>query len=470
MDPVKNLFFISLILTLAACTGVKTTQSKKMPIIPESFKSSQKLWSKSAPAESLPRGDWWKVFEDEVINQLCEHARIDSATIHLAEARLLQSKAGMKNSKSNLSPQVGFAFSASEQGGALINAAGGTGALYSGAATISYDADLFNRISKGVDVSKLEVEARKALLRNTELFIQSEVVGTYFNIRMLDDERKLLRLNLTSYQQTLALNKINVELGTASDFDVSRLETEIASTASELLGLDRKRAESEHMLAMLIGDLASNFKLEEVNTNWIAPIIPEGLPARLLERRPDISAAQFALMSSQAKFGLAKSAWLPSISFNAAIGSASPSVADFFSMSMRAWSYGVLLGMPLFDGGRRDSNILNANAEMDMAVANYREKVLLSFREVEDCLSSLHFLTEQIKVQEGAVSSSERALSYSNSRYNNGLSSQLDVLDATRTELKNKRTMIQLQSAQVQFTVTLIRALGGSWDTQKLEN
>jgi multidrug efflux system outer membrane protein len=251
-----------------------------------------------------------------------------------------------------------------------------------------------------------------------------------------------------------------------AELDVSRARTEVAATESEALALDRRRAELEHALAVLVGEVASTFALRESAWSISLPVVPAGVPSVVLARRPDVSAAQSALLAAQARVGVAKAAWFPDITLTAAGGHASPEISDLFKWSTRAWSIGALLALPIFDGGRREAGVMNAQGEMDAALAQYRERILVAFRDVEDQLAALRLLADQAEAQERAVTAAARTTTLSDVRYRNGLVSQLEVLDARRTELRNRRQAVQVRSAQYQATVGLIRALGGSWEVR----
>jgi multidrug efflux system outer membrane protein len=214
---------------------------------------------------------------------------------------------------------------------------------------------------------------------------------------------------------------------------------------------------------VLIGELPANFAVAETDWTGPPPAIPAGLPSSLLAHRPDVSAAQSAMLAAQARVGVAQAAWFPSVSLTAAGGYASPELGDLFKWSARAWSVGALLSLPLFDGGRREAGVQDARAQLDGAAASYREQVLVAFKDVEDQLSSLRLLGAQADVQAQAVASASRATVLSDSRYRNGLVSQLELLDARRSEASNRREALQVRAAQYQATVGLIRALGGGW-------
>jgi len=242
------------------------------------------------------------------------------------------------------------------------------------------------------------------------------------------------------------------------------VQTEVSSTESDALALDRQRAQVEHALAVLVGDSASSFGLRTDDWATALPSVPAGVPATVLTRRPDVSAAQNAVLAAQARVGVAQAAWFPDISLTGAAGYASPEIGDLFKWSARSWGVGALLSLPIFDGGRREAGVQGANAQLDGALANYRNQVLVAFQEVEDQLSAIRILQEQSTVQAQAVTSAQRATSLSDTRYRNGYISQLDLLDARRSELRNRRQALQVKSAQYQAAVGLIRAIGGGWE------
>jgi multidrug efflux system outer membrane protein len=244
------------------------------------------------------------------------------------------------------------------------------------------------------------------------------------------------------------------------------VQAEVAATEADALAIDRQRAELEHALAVLVGEAASDFTLPVERWTTTLPAVPAGVPATVLARRPDVSAAQSSLLAAQARVGVAQAAWFPSLALTGAGGFASPELGDLFRWSARAWSVGALLSLPIFDGGRRRAGIEDAKAQLDAALAAYRGQVLTAFREVEDQLSSLRLLHEQSLAQGRAVKAAQRATTLSDARYRSGLVSQLELLDARRSELRNRRQALQVRSAQFQATVVLVRALGGGWDAQ----
>ena len=282
-------------------------------------------------------------------------------------------------------------------------------------------------------------------------------------LRSLDTERTFLRDTLQAYRNTLRLTEVRFKEGDVAELDVARVRTEVAATESEALALDRRRAELEHALAVLVGEVASNFAVAPTEWSTALPVIPAGVPSTVLERRPDVAAAQSSMQAAQARVGVAKAAWFPTFSLTGNAGYAAPEIKDLFKVSSQAWGVGALLSLPIFDGGRRQAGVQNANAELDIALANYREQILVAFKDVEDQLSALRLLAEQSEAQSRSVASATRATVLSDSRYRNGFVSQLELLDAQRSELRNRRQALQVKTSQYLATVGLIRALGGGW-------
>ena len=431
---------------------------------PAQFKEAGERWTTAAPAEAQDRGAWWKVFADPVLDGLVERAGINNTSIHQAAARLAQARALARSAEADRAPQIGVGAGASRLAGAGTPGGPGAATLISAGANLSYEVDLFGRLARASDAASLDAESREALLQSTRLLVQAEVAQTYLAVRATDSERALMRETVAAYQDTLLLTQRRNQAGDIAERDVVRAESELAATESQALDLDRQRAQLEHALAVLVGDAASNFTLGVEEWRTALPQIPAGVPASVLARRPDVSAAQSSILAAQARVGVARAAWFPDISLTAAGGFASAELGDLFKWSARAWGVGALLSLPLFDGGRREAGLQGAQAQLDEALAVHRGQVLVAFKEVEDQLSSLRLLHEQAQAQARAVTSASRATVLSESRYRLGMDSQLELLDARRSELSNRREALQVRSGQYQATVALIRALGGGWN------
>jgi multidrug efflux system outer membrane protein len=461
----KRSLSLIFVLLLAACSAsLPKIDPEALPATPPAFKEGDGRWTVAPPAEAQPRGEWWKAFRDPVLDELIERANGANSSIQIAAARLTQARAFVRATDAARAPQINADASAARVGGIVNGVPGPARSLFATSVDLSYEVDLFGRLRQASDAARHDAQASEGLLQSTRLLVQAEVAQTYLALRAIDAERTLVRDTVRAYRETLALTERRYRAGDVAELDLARAQTEVAATESDALALDRRRAELEHALAVLVGEPASSFALAEGDWNTALPVIPAGVPSTVLTRRPDISAAQNSLLAAQTRVGVAKAAWFPSVALTATAGYASPQLSDLFKWSARAWGIGALASLPLFDGGRREAGIQNASGEFDAALARYREQVLVAFRDVEDQLAARRLLAEQAQAQERAVTSARRSTALSDVRYRSGYVSQLDLLDAQRSELRNRRQALQVRSAQYQTAVALVRALGGSWE------
>ena len=386
-----------------------------------------------------------------------------NTTIQIAAAKVSQARAAARAAGANRMPQLGLTASASRQGGPLINAAGGDGTLLNLGANLSYELDLVGRLSKAAEAAEIDAQSRTVLLRGARLLIQADLTQSYLNLRLIDAERGLVRETASAQRDSLALIERRQKAGLAPDLDVARARADVAATDAEAFALDRRRAELEHATALLVGLAASSFDLAQDDWKGTLPVVPPGIPSAVLTRRPDVLAAQRTVIAAQTRVGVAQTAWFPSLSLTTSGGFASPELGDLVKFASRAWNIGTLLSLPLFDGGRREAAIASAKAEFELALATYRDQVLVSFKDVEDQLSALRHLAEQAHALSVATDQSARAAVLAESRYQRGLSSQVESLDARRNELRNRRAELAVQAQRYQATVGLVRALGGGW-------
>jgi outer membrane protein, multidrug efflux system len=450
------------VLVLAGCASVPVTEPHALPATPASFKHKALPASATLAQASVP-GDWWKTFADPQLDALTERALAHNTSLQQAAARLAQARALLRSSDANRAPQLGLVAGSGRQGGDYNRSIGEAGSLHQLRLDASYEVDLIGRLRQASQAAALDAQASEQLLQNARLLVQADVAQTYFSLRALDAERALMRETVAAYQDTLKLTERRYAAGDVAELDVARVRTEVAATQSQALALDRRRAELEHALALLAGELPSTLSVAEGTWVETLPHVPAGLPSTVLERRPDVAAAQSSMRAAQARLGVAQKAWFPSLALTATAGGASSELSDLFKTSAGLWGLNALLNLPILDGGRREAGVQNAAAQLDLAAAGYREQLLQAFRDVEDQLSALRLLQAQAEVQAQAVASATRALQLSDSRYRNGLVSQLELLDARRSELANRRQALQVRAAQYQSTVGLIKALGGGW-------
>lgn len=457
---------VAFALLLAACATPPAIDTAALPATPHAFKEAEGQWRQVRPADVPPSGAWWKAFDDPILDGLMARAMERNDRIHIAVARLEQARALVRGTEANRLPQLGLSAGASR--GTQSQPGVSAGTQLAAGVGFSYEVDVFGKLARATNAADLDAQSREALLRSAQLLIQADVAQTYFALRALDIENEIFSDTVAAYNATLKLTESRFRAGDVAELEVARVRTEAAATESTAQAIQRQRAQHEHALAVLVGEVASTFAIAPSEWNTALPSIPAGVPSAVLARRPDVAAAQRQLLAAQARVGVAQAAWFPEVQLTAAGGFASSGLSDLFKWSARSWGIGALLSLPLFDGGRRQAGIDAAKADMDAALATYREQVLVAFRDVEDQLSELRLLEQQARAEAIALSSANRATSLSTVRYRNGFISQLELLDAQRSELRSRRQGAQVRASQYQSTVGLIRALGGSWDVADL--
>lgn len=457
----KTLTALLAALVLAGCATAPAPRPQALPAVPGAFKEADAR-AKGTPA--APRGAWWLSFQDPVLGDLIQRADRGNPTLQVAAARLAQARALLKRAEAERLSQAGVSAGAAREATPTTSYRPTT--QISVGASLSYEVDIAGRLAQASSAAALDAREREALLQDARLLLHADVARSYFVLRALDAERTLVQGTADTYRDTLRLTERRFAAGDIPELDVARARSELAATESEALALERQRSQVEHALALLLGEVASGFSLAPTpSAYWQAtpPQVPAGLPSTVLARRPDIAAAQSALMAAQARVGVAQAAWWPTLALTAAGGQASPELGDLFRSAARTWGVGALLALPLFDGGRREAGVAQSEAEVDAAAARVRERMLVALKDVEDELAALRLLAAQDEAQARAVGAAARVTVLSETRYRNGLVSQLELLDAQRSELRNRRQALQVRSAQFQSTVGLIRALGGGW-------
>jgi len=430
-------------------------------------------WKIAQPSDQIPRGKWWVIFDDPALDDLEEQALAANQNLAAAAARLQEARALQQATRAGLFPTIDAGFGPTREKvspASQLQPDGGNipaQTLWRAQATASYEVDLFGRVSDAVRASRAESEQSAALLRSVQLSLQADVAANYFKVRELDAELQVYAQNVSLREQALKLVQSKFGAGDIAELDVARAKAELATARSDAMTAERQRATAEHSLAVLLGKAPSEFSMA---SNPLRPVqirIPPGLPSALLERRPDIAAAERAMAAANARVGVAKAAYFPALSITGAAGFESATLADLFKWSSRAFILGPLAGtaltVPIFDGGRRAGNLANARAVFDEDVAKYRQQVLQAFQEVEDNLSDLRILEQQVQTQDEAVQASSRAATISRTQYREGAVNYLDVIDAERTVLQSQTTAVQLTGLQAAATVNLVRALGGGW-------
>jgi NodT family efflux transporter outer membrane factor (OMF) lipoprotein len=423
-------------------------------------------WKTAEPKDDLIHGQWWEMFHEPELNAFEGQVVVSNQTVAAALANFLAARAVVKQARSQYFPTVTAnpSVTRSRQSSVSSPPTSSTFTEYSLPFDASWELDFWGRIRNTVQANSLEAQATLADLENVRLTVQAEVAVDYFQLRVLDAQKQLLDATALAYQEALKVTQAQYDAGMASGQDVAQAETQLNTTLAQATDLGIQRAQLEHAIAMLLGQPASSFSIA-INPLTADPVaIPFGVPSQLLERRPDVAAAERRVAGANAQIGVARAAYFPTITLSGSAGYQSTSVENLFSGPGLAWSIGSTLAQTLFDAGLRKAVTEQAWAIYQGTVANYRQTVLTAFQEVEDNLSSLRILSQELQQQNAAVESSQRYLTLANDRYQSGLDSYLNVITAQTALLSNQRTALNLRMEQLTASVQLIKALGGGWD------
>lgn len=469
---VKRLGFVFLSAVILAGCAVGPDYHKPSPgPLPAQWKE-RAPWKQGQPRDAEIKQKFWEIFDDPVLAGLEQTAATNSPDVRAAFERVEQARAVARITRADLMPNLSFDpslnrtyYSPGRTAQPESVVLGYTGNQYILPLDLSYEVDLWGRVRRSFRAAREQAQASAADYQNILLSLQANIAETYFMLRSIDLYRHVVT-------ETIDLRKKNVSLveslhqgGAASELDVAQAETELASAEADYVGLNLNRAQLENSLGALCGQTASSFSLPETGRFYQPPAIPMGLPADLLERRPDVAQAERSMAAASEGIGVAEAAFFPSIQLTGSAGTESVALKDLFNWEDRFWSLGPNISLPLFEGGRNKAGVQRAKAAYQEAVAQYRSQVLVAFHEVEDGLAGLSFLKDQYEAQMRAVAGAKKVADQSRLRYKEGLASYLEVVIADRTALENEITAYQLNGQRMVTTVLLIKALGGGWKT-----
>ena len=449
------------------------TPSAYKELTPADFKNTDG-WKVAQPKDDVLRGKWWEIFNDPQLNALEDKVNVSNQNIAAAAASFFAARALVKEARSQLFPTVTTNPSITEQkpSSTLSSTSSSTSTITD--YTLPFDAtwqpDLFGRIRNTVRSAAYGAQASAADVENTRLTVQAEVAADYFQLRGQDALKQLLDSTVVAFQQALDLTRALYETGIGSDEAVAQAETQLQVTQAQDAALGVQRGQFEHAIAMLTGQPASTFSIPIEPLKSSPPAIPFGVPAELLERRPDIAAAERLVAQANAQIGIAKAAYFPTITLSAAAGFESTSIATWFIWPSRFFALGQTAAETLFDAGLRRATVEQFRAQYDQTVANYRQTVLTAFQQVEDNLTMLRILSVEIQHQDAAVKSAEKTLAIAKDRYILGIDPYLNVITAQTSLLSNQQTAVNLRIQQMTASVGLINALGGGWDALQLQS
>ncbi|HZP02977.1 MAG TPA: efflux transporter outer membrane subunit [Terriglobia bacterium] len=471
----------SALLVLNACMVGPKYQRASAPVpsaykeIPPAGTQPGAEWKPAQPSDGTLRGKWWEIYGDPELNALEEQVNVSNQNLLAAEAQYRAATDAVRIARSALFPTVATApsYAHSRTSGTLFNIragnlTGGARNIYNLPVEISYQADVWGSIHRSVNASVESAQASAALLENARLILQATLAQDYFELHGTDGERELLEATVKSYQEYLKLTQDRFKSGVASGADVAQAETQLRTAQAQLIDLGVARAQFEHAIAILIGKPPAALSIPARKIQSPPPSVPAGVPSVLLERRPDIAAAERQMAVANEQIGIAKTAYYPALTLSGDGGFQSGSFSNWFLWSSRFWSFGPQLAQTLFDAGRRRAQVAQAQAAYDATVANYRQTVLTGFQQVEDNLAALRVLADEARAEEEAVQSARRALEISTYQYKAGTASYLQVLTSQTIALQNEQAAVNVLTRRMVASVLLIEALGGGWDASKL--
>lgn len=459
---------------LSACAAVGPNYVKPAPLPPQA-KATISLsykevdgWRLAQPKDNVLRGNWWEIYAIPELNALEEQVAAANQNVAQADANYRQAQALVRASRSGFYPAV--------TGGASVTRSrrssevGGLGASNDFLLPIdfSWEVDLWGRVRRTVEANQAGAQASQADLASVLLSAQALLAQDYFQLRTIDAQKKVLEDTIEGYQKTLDLTKNRYSAGVAARADVLQAETQLKTAQAQSIDLELQRAQLSHAMALLVGKPPSAFSIPVAPLVATPPAVPIGVPSDLLERRPDIAAAERSVAAANARIGVAEAAFYPNVTLSASAGLEAASLAKWLTWPARFWSVGPAVSEVLFNGGLRQAQTEQARAAYDAEVAAYRQTVLTGFQEVEDSLVALRVLEEEARVQQEALAAARQTVDIVTNQYKAGTVSYLNVIVAQATALSNEQTALNILGRRMAASVSLVKALGGGWDASAL--
>lgn len=467
-----------LALTLLGGCAVGPDYQRPAVAVGESYGEIQG-WIQANPADTALRGDWWKTYADPELNRLMDELLASNLTIVQAEAQYRQAQALVQSATAGFFPTVGvnasMARSGSGSGSGQSNLSGASSSSgnasqqYALNGSVSWEPDVWGKVRRSVESSRAGEQASAADLANTRLSMQSTLAQAYFRLRAFDAEKRLFDQTVAAYERSLRTTLNRYDAGVAGQSDVAVARTQLENAKVQQLALNWQRAQLEHALAVLVGKTPSAFRLDATLASNTVPVIPVSVPSQLLQRRPDVAAAERRTAAANAQIGVAQAAWFPDLTLSAQGGYRSGQWAQWLTAPFSFWSLGPALAMTIFDGGARQAQVEQARAGYDVQVASYRLTVLTALREVEDYLVQLRVLEQEQVAQNRALESARESLRLIQNQYDAGLIDYLSVVQVETSALSAERSALSMTTDRLVASVQLIAALGGGWQAGPLE-
>jgi NodT family efflux transporter outer membrane factor (OMF) lipoprotein len=461
-----------MVLGLSGCMMGPDYARPAAPVPPE-YKEAEG-WKVAEPQDAFPRGPWWTIFGDPTLDALEAQVEISNQNVKVAEAQVRVANALTQQARSALFPSVQGDAAATRTktaagGGRVVNQGGNLiSNNYTAALDASWELDLWGAIRRNVESSAASAQASEAQLAAATLSAQGTLAQSYWLLRVQDAQIALLKATVDQYQRSLQLTRNQYAVGVVGRLDVAQAETQLNSTQAQLIDSGILRAQLEHAIAVLVGKPPAEFSIAVTSTPWSFPGIPPGVPSQMLERRPDVAAAERSVVAANARIGVAEAAFFPTITLSAAGGFQSGNFVNLLSLPNQFWSIGAALAQTVFDAGLRSAQKAQADAAYDATVGTYRQTVLNGFQEVEDNLAALRVLEREAAVQDAAVEAARESVTITNNQYKAGTTSYLAVVVVQAAALNNERTALEIVARRLTASVGLVKALGGGWNADQL--
>jgi len=464
----------------AGCTVGPKYARPSVPTPPAYKEALPDSWKQAQPNAAISRGKWWEIYNDPELNKLEEQISISNQNVLLAESQYRQARDQVRIAHSALFPTVSTSPSASysrnsttlvasnQINGTNTAVISGSHADYTLPVDVSYQADIWGSVRRGVASAKDTAQSSAANLENVRLTFQAELAEFYFELHGLDGDADLLQRTITSFEQFLQLTKDRFDAGIASGGDVAQAQTQLETARAQLIDVGINRAQFEHAIAILIGKPPAEVTIAPAVLKVPPPAIPEGLPSALLERRPDIANSERLVASANEQIGIAQAAFFPSLLLTATGGFESRNLSQWFSWPSRFWSLGPQFAETIFDAGKRKAQVDLQRAAYDGTVATYRQTVLTAFGQIEDEMAALRILEQEAQAQDAAVKAAEQSLGIVTEQYKAGTSDYLSVITTQTIALTDERNAVDILTRRLTASVLLIEALGGGWDSSQL--
>jgi NodT family efflux transporter outer membrane factor (OMF) lipoprotein len=466
-----SLRFSTIVLALMAATllgGCTVGPAYQVPTTPapaafkETAPDAEKVaagWTVAAPADMLERGPWWELFGDAQLNTLAQSIEVNNQNVAVAAANYAQARALVAEQRAALFPVVDLSATANRSGGGSSQAANAYRTSIGG----SWEPDIWGRLRAGTTSAEAGLQASAADLAAARLSAQGELATNYLSLRMTDAQKALLDATTEGYDRVLQITQNRFDAGVTAKSDLLQAQTQLANARIDQVTLTRQRATLEHAIAVLLGKAASDFAIAPAEWKVVVPDVPTGVPSTLLQRRPDIAAAERRVAAANEQIGIARAAYYPSLTLSGSYGYGSSATGGLFNASNSLWSLGLSAAQTLFDAGAIKARVAGAEAARDASIASYRQTVLTAFADVENQLSATRALAQQLELRRVASEAADQVEVQLLNRYRAGQVNYTEVVTAQTTALNARRSLIQAQGDRQTTAVALIQALGGGW-------